>query len=153
MKFISKMLIIILFFCLDARAESLEGLNDFLLSNGAVELIGYLDLENSKQTSLDLENEILKMGGKEAVIPAPKWQLERLSTGIGVQLSLEGGQQYFANNPVATLGLEVCSDSGATSGVAYKTHLNGTSTSFAWSCGSQGCRFRVKLGEGFELCS
>ena len=131
----------------------MESLSEFLLTSGSTELINSFELETNNQSYLHLENELLRMGSDETIEPTPQWKVERLSDGIGIKLSLEIGRHYFANYPVSSLGLETCAASGASSGIAYKTHQNGTTTSFAWSCGSSGCSFWLKLGEGFGPCS
>ena len=147
--------IIILFFFLSsvAKSEDLESLNQFLLVNGSVKLIDHLNVKNGSQNELHLQDDILKMGSKEKVTPHPVWTVKSLSEGEGVELYLKVGQHYFANNPISLLGLKKCSKSLASSGFAYKSNKNGTKTSFSWSCGSLGCSFWVKLGEGFSVCS
>ena len=147
--------IIILFFFLSsvAKSEDLESLNQFLLVNGSVKLIDHLNVKNGSQNELHLQDDILKMGSKEKVTPHPVWTVKSLSEGKGVELSLKIGQHYFANDLISLLGLNKCSESLANSGIAYKSHKNGTTTNFTWSCGSLGCSFRVKLGEGFSVCS
>ena len=152
MRHMTKVTLILLFLCSGARSESLESLSEFLLTNGSIKLIDHLGLENKNLNSLYLENELLIMGSDETVTPTLKWKLESLSGGTGIKLSLGTGYHYFANFPVPSLGLETCPVSGASSGVAYKTHRNGTTTRFSWSCGSSGCSFGVKLGEGFSTC-
>ena len=145
-----------LFLFEQASAESLSGSNDILQEQGAENLVAAVR-ESSKTeegvASLALSNELHYMGKDGGVVsPPPNWTVTYFTEGTGVQLSLKVGHYYFHKSPKFELGLESCPRSGTSSGTAYKVNSNGSSVSFAWSCGSMGCSYRAKLGNGNSPC-
>lgn len=156
MKLIYTFTLPLLLLCSEAHSETLESLIDFLSANGTNKLIEHIELtasENENQGYLDLENELLQMGSQELITPTPKWKVDRLSAGKGIELSLGIGRYYFKNNPTSTLELEACASNLTSSGMAHITLENGTIFNFGWSCGSLGCSYTAKLGEAFSPCS
>ena len=156
MKLTVNFIFLLLFVCADVRSESLESLSEFLDTNGTEELIESVQSASTEIqgiTYLELENEFRQQGTGEVIKPNPKWKLESLTTGAGIRLSLGTTQHYFSTFPVSALNLDECPASGASDGKAFITYQNGTTFNFSWSCGSAGCSFWAKLGEGFPECS
>lgn len=156
MKLVEKLVFPLLLFSAEARSEDLQSLSVFVDAHGVEELIDHVQLtsiELEGVTYIELEDELRLQGSGEIIDPASKWKLESLSTGSGISLFLGHGYHYFSHFPVSALGLEECPASMASSGTAFKTHPNGTVVNFSWSCGSGGCSFWFKLGEGFPECS
>lgn len=155
MKFNTVYFIILFVFCSEVNAQSLASLDNILKSYGSSKLIENV-LENSikieQKRLLSLTNELRQMGNEEIIQPTPLWKVQKLIDGKGVKLSLERGRYYFTTSPVKILKLKVCSNGGASSGSAFKINKNGTRLNFNWSCGSIGCSYWAKLGEGFESC-
>lgn len=145
-----------LFLCTEAQSKTLENLATFLGTHGTeklIELTNQEAIENEGKRYLLLKNELRKMGNQEIVTPISKWELGNLSSGKGISISLTYKHNYLTNNPVSTLGLVECTTNLATSGIAYVNLPNSTVFNFTWSCGTLGCSYQAKLGEGFAICS
>lgn len=135
------------------NSESLKSLSSTLESKGINVLIESLNIvQNMNSTYIELDDKLKRMGNDKIVTPQPKWHVVDFKQGNGLQFNLAIGHYYFDSSPTKELNLEMCANSGASSGSAFKEFGNGTAFVYSWSCGSIGCSYSIKFGEKYSPC-